>query len=73
MSGASGCFTDISTPPSQLGSSFSDNGARRWLFMIAGLGRSLSFSTPQSQPILSSVVGMLADGVRGEWAGLKDS
>lgn len=75
MSGASGMFYRyfLSTISAWI-QPFSDNGARQWLFMIAGRGWSLSlFSTPQSQPILSSVVGMLADGVRGEWAGLKDS
>lgn len=41
--------------------------------MTAGLGRSLRFLSPVAAHSLSSVVGMLADGVRGEWAGLKDS
>lgn len=50
MTRALGCFIDISSPLSQLGSSLSDNGARQWLFMIAGLGRSLFFSTPSRSP-----------------------
>lgn len=43
MSGVPGCFIDISSPPSQPGSSLSDNGAGQWLFMIAGRSLPLSF------------------------------
>lgn len=58
---------------SQLGSRICANGARRWLFMTAGLGRSVCFPSPVAAHSLSSALGMLADGVRGERAGLKDS